>query len=115
MRTPPGLCLGGVDHEPGLERRRVVEIAAALSLPIPPLDAVAVAALAGAFDLGGGELEGGADPVGLHLGHERLSPCWRSRPVTMIGPPWPGSWPVLGLALPDVAAPLVRGRPDLEG
>jgi hypothetical protein len=36
--------------------RCVVEVAAAFGLPLPPLAAVAVAAVAGAFDLGGANL-----------------------------------------------------------
>ena len=50
------------------KRRCFVEVAAAFGLPLPALAAVAVAALAGAFDLGGGPLEAGADLVGFDLG-----------------------------------------------
>src|SRR5512132_2622404 len=54
------------------KRRRVIEVAAPLSLPFPALAAVAVATLAGPFDLGGGPLEAGADFIGLDLGHRAL-------------------------------------------
>jgi hypothetical protein len=49
----------------------------------------AVVALAGAFDLGGGPLEGGADLVGLDLSDRALVALgvsqlrWQSRPVTI--------------------------------
>jgi hypothetical protein len=49
----------------------------------------AVVALAGAFDLGRGPLEGGADLVGLDLGDRALVALgvsqlrWQSRPVTI--------------------------------
>jgi hypothetical protein len=56
------------------ERRLVVEVAAAFSLPLPPLAAVAGGAFLGAFDLGGGELEAGPDLIGLDLGHRPLLP-----------------------------------------
>jgi hypothetical protein len=46
----------------------VVEVAAAFGLPLPTARAFAVAPLAGAFDLGGGELEAGPDLVGFQLG-----------------------------------------------
>jgi hypothetical protein len=75
------------------ERCRVVEVAAAFGLPLPPLCAFAVAALAGPFDLGGGPLEGGPDLVGLDLGDRPLVALgvsqlrWRSRPVTMTRSP----------------------------
>jgi hypothetical protein len=46
------------------KRRRVVEVAAALDLPLPTARAVAVTALAGPLDLGRGPLKGGADLVG---------------------------------------------------
>jgi hypothetical protein len=52
---------------------RVVEVAA-FGLPLPPPGTVAVAALAGALDLGRGPLEGGADLVGLQLGDRPLVP-----------------------------------------
>jgi hypothetical protein len=60
------------------EGRRLVEVAA-LGLPLPTLGAVAVAALAGPFDLGGGPLEAGADLVGFQLGDRPLVPQARSR------------------------------------
>src|SRR5919198_4736672 len=43
-----------------ISRWRVVEVAAALGLPLPTLAALAVAALAGALDLGGWPTPGGA-------------------------------------------------------
>ena len=46
----------------------VVEVAAAFGLPLRAAEALAVAALLSAFDLGRGPLEGGADLVGLDLG-----------------------------------------------
>src|SRR4029453_3213180 len=52
----------------------VVEVAAAFGLPLPPLAAVAVAAFAGPFDFGGGELEAGPPPVSLDLSHRPLLP-----------------------------------------
>jgi hypothetical protein len=54
------------------KRRRVVEVAAALGLPLPTGAALVVAALAGALDLGGGPLEAGPDLVGLQLGDRPL-------------------------------------------
>jgi hypothetical protein len=50
----------------------IVEVAAAFGLPLPVLAAVAVATAGGAFDLGGGPLEGGADLVGLDFGDRAL-------------------------------------------
>ena len=46
----------------------VVEVAAALGLPLTAGVPFAVAALAGPLDLGGSPLEAGADLVGLDLG-----------------------------------------------
>jgi hypothetical protein len=59
-----------------LKRRRVVEVAA-FGLPLPPLAALAVAALTRALDLGCGPLEAGPDLLGLQLG---------DRPLVMMGP-----------------------------
>jgi hypothetical protein len=47
------------------EGRWLAEVAAPLGLPLPALGALAVAALAGAFDLGRGPLQAGPDLVGL--------------------------------------------------
>jgi hypothetical protein len=69
---PPTPYLPGKDRRPRLaegadivercsERWLVAEIAATLGLPLPPLDAVAGAAFAGPFDLGGGEPQAGPD------------------------------------------------------
>jgi hypothetical protein len=58
-------------------------------------ECVAVAALAGPLDLGGGPLEGGADLVGFELGDRALVALGvsqlrcRSRPVTMTRSPLP--------------------------
>ncbi len=64
---------------------------------------------AGAFDLGGGQLEAGPDLIGLDLGHRPLLALgvsqlrWRSRPVTMTRSPLDREvGQVLGLAAPDV-------------
>jgi hypothetical protein len=54
-----------------ISRRSVVEVAA-LGLPLPTVGAFAIAALLGAFDLGGSPLEGGADLVGFQLGDRPL-------------------------------------------
>jgi hypothetical protein len=60
---------GGIDSlERCSEGWLVVEVAALFGLPLHALAALAVAAAGGAFDLGGGELEAGADLVGLDLG-----------------------------------------------
>jgi hypothetical protein len=78
---------------PTSERRSIVDVAAALGLPLPALGAVAVAALLGALDLGRGPLEGGADLIGLDLGDRPLVALgvsqlrWRSRLVTMTRSP----------------------------
>jgi hypothetical protein len=53
------------------ERRWLVEIAA-LGLPLPTLGAVAIAALAGPLDLGGGPLEPDPDLIGFQLGNRAL-------------------------------------------
>src|SRR4029453_18006270 len=87
----------------------VVEVAAAFGLPLAVLAAVAVAAFAGAFDFGGGELEAGPDLVGLDLGHRPLlalggfpaaltQPAGDHDPVTL----GEGVGQVFGLAAPDV-------------
>src|SRR5215212_11001665 len=87
----------------------VVEVAAAFGLPLPSLAAVAGAAFAGSFDLGGGELKAGPDLIGLDLGHRPLlalggfpaalaEPAGDHDPVTLrqrVGQ-------VLGLAAPHV-------------
>src|SRR5215211_2624806 len=54
------------------ERRSVVEVATAFSLPLPALAAVAGGAFGGPFDLGGGELQAGPDLISLDLGHRPL-------------------------------------------
>ena len=51
---------------------RVVEVAAAFGLPLAALGSVAVATLLSAFHLGGRPLQGGADLIGLALGHRAL-------------------------------------------
>jgi hypothetical protein len=56
------------------ERRLIVEVTAALGLPLPPLSAVVGGAFAGSFDLSGGELQAGPDLISLDLGHDRFSP-----------------------------------------
>jgi hypothetical protein len=66
--APPAPAEGADSVVRCSKRRWVVEVTAAFGLPLPALGAVAVAALAGAFDLGRGELEGGPDLVGLDLG-----------------------------------------------
>jgi hypothetical protein len=66
---------------------RVVEVATAFGLPLPALRPLAVAALAGALDLGRGPLEAGPDLAASSSVTERWSPSgvsqlrWRSRPV----------------------------------
>jgi hypothetical protein len=67
-------------------RRRLVEVAAALGLPLPTLSPFAVAALAGPFDLGRGPLERGSDLVGLDLGDRPLLPLGRF-PAALAQPP----------------------------
>jgi hypothetical protein len=64
MRSPPSSWPRRVPKRAG-----IVEVAAAFGLPLPALGAVAVAALAGPLDLGGGPLQGRADLIGLDLGH----------------------------------------------
>jgi hypothetical protein len=83
----------GADIKDTSKRRGVVEVAA-LGLTLPPLNSVAVAPLAGAFDLGGGELQNGAPTSSASISvTERLSPSgvsqlrWRSRPVTITRSP----------------------------
>jgi hypothetical protein len=66
--TPPGCPTRGRAGNGGSEGRRLVELATAFGLPLPPLGAVAVAALAGPLHLGRGPLEGGADLSSLGLG-----------------------------------------------
>src|SRR5215216_3359006 len=56
----------------GLEGRLVVEVAAPLGGALLALVAIAVAAMAGPFDLGRSPLEGGPDLVGLQLGDRPL-------------------------------------------
>jgi hypothetical protein len=102
-------------REPGALRRdwsewrRLVEVAAALGLPLPPGTAFAVAALGGAFDLGRRPLEGGADLIGLDLGDRPLVAFWGfpaalaesagdHDPVAL----GEGVGQVLGLAPPDI-------------
>jgi hypothetical protein len=51
------------------ERRLIVEVAAALGLPLPPLVTLAVPALAGPLDLGRGPLQRSAHFISLDLGH----------------------------------------------
>ena len=64
----PGWAEGADSVDRCSERRRIVELAAAFGLPLPPLAAVAGGPFAGPFDLGGGELEAGPDLIGLDLG-----------------------------------------------
>src|SRR5215216_641157 len=81
-----------------LSRWCVVEVAAPFGLPLPTLSSVAVAALLSALDLGRGPLEGGADLVGLQLGHRPLLPLGG-----LPGPlPQPAGDQVPGLAAPHV-------------
>src|SRR5215213_899266 len=108
-----------------LERRLVVELTtlAGPGRAARPVAAAAAtrAAPAGALDLGGGELEAGADLVGLHLGDGAL--------LALGGLPGAGPEPadhdaagallqglghVLGLLAPDVD-PEERGLPVLPG
>jgi hypothetical protein len=70
--TPPGGSSRGRDTRGCSEGWLVGEVAAAFGRPFPALAAVAVAAFAGPFDLGGGELQAGPDLVGLDLGHRPL-------------------------------------------
>src|SRR5215207_747583 len=70
-QSPAPLAEPGALEELRSEWRSVVEVAA-LGLPLPTVGAFAVAALLGAFDLGGSPLEGGADLVGFQLGHRPL-------------------------------------------
>jgi hypothetical protein len=99
----PELYSPGAQGSGCSEWPRIVEVPAALGLPLSPLGAVAVAALAGPFDLGRGPLEAGPDLVGLQLGDRPLLPfgvsqlrC-RRRPVTITPSPlareWPGARP----------------------
>src|SRR5918994_3945835 len=115
------LCCCSINQRPQLEpraltcveelseRRRIGEVAAAFSLPLPALVAIAAGTLGGAFDLGGGELQARADLVSLDLGHRPLlafrgfpaalaEPAGDHDPVTLgqrVGQ-------VLGLAAPDI-------------
>ena len=90
-----------------LERRGVVEVATAFGLPLSALAAVAVAPFAGALDLGGGPLEGGADLIGLQLSHRPLV-ALGGLPTPLAQPPGDhhpiplgeGLGQVLGLAAP---------------
>src|SRR5215218_3993282 len=108
---------------PLLERRLVVELTtlAGPGRAARPVAAAARAAPAGALDLGGGELEAGADLVGLDLGDGAL--------LALGGLPGAGPEPadhdaagalleglghVLGLLAPDVDAE-ERGLPVLPG
>jgi hypothetical protein len=70
--SAPGLEPRARQYSAVLKRRWVVEVGAALGLPLPTLGAVAVAALGAAFDLGGGELRADADLVGLDLSDRAL-------------------------------------------
>jgi hypothetical protein len=76
-----------------LKGRGIVEVAATLGGPLPTLSAVAVAALAGPFDLDRRPLERGADLITSISVTDCLSPSgvsqlrWRSRPVTMTRSP----------------------------
>src|SRR5215207_2932059 len=70
--SAPGWAEGTDSLEWCSEGWRFAEIPAAFGLPLPPLAAVAGAALLGPFDLGGGELEAGPDLIGLDLGHRPL-------------------------------------------
>jgi hypothetical protein len=108
----PGNCLGHRGGGSSEGRRRVVEVAAAFGLPLPTLASFAAAALAGAFDLGRGPLEAGADLVGFEFGDRALVALgvsqlrWRRRPVTMIRSPLGarvGRWS--GRPLPTPQAP----------
>jgi hypothetical protein len=55
-----------------ISRRWIVEVPAAFGLPLPSVSPFTVAALAGAFDLGGGPFEAGPDLVGLDVGDRAL-------------------------------------------
>jgi hypothetical protein len=50
----------------------IVEVTTTLGLPLPALSAVAVAALTGPLNLGGGPLEADPDFIGLQLGNRAL-------------------------------------------
>src|SRR5215207_11564871 len=87
----------------------VVEVAAAFGLPLATLAAVAVAAFAGTFDLGGGELQAGPDLVSFDLGDRPLlalgglpaalaEPAGDHDPVAL----GQGVGQVLGLAAPHI-------------
>ena len=68
LRAPdrkPQTSVWGFRLNGDLEGWRFGDVAAAFGLPVPTLHPVAIAAVDGAFDLGGGPLEGGADLVGL--------------------------------------------------
>src|SRR5215218_9148891 len=87
----------------------VVEVAAAFGLPLATLAAVAWAAFAGSFDLGGGELEAGPDLVSLDLGDRPLV-ALGGLPGPLAEPPGDhdavtlgqGVGQVLGLAAPHI-------------
>src|SRR5829696_4628444 len=93
----------------GLERWGVVELAAPLGGTLPAVVAFAVAALAGALDLGGGPLQAGADLLGLQFG-DRALVALGGLPAALAQPPGDhdpvalgeGVGEVLGLAAPDV-------------
>jgi hypothetical protein len=70
----------------GSEGWLIVEVAAALGLPLPPLAAVTGRAFAGAFDLGGGELEADPDLVGLDIGDRPLI-AFGGLPAALAQPP----------------------------
>src|SRR6266540_2244387 len=105
--APPTKLSGAAGYANGLEGRFVVELAA-FGLPLPA-PVVTVATLLGAFELGGVELEAGADLVGVDLGHRALvalgglpgalpQPAGDHHPVALaqrVGE-------VLGLVAPDV-------------
>src|SRR5215216_7872836 len=91
--APPASAGGAEGVEWRSKRPRVVEVAAALVLPLAAGGSFAVAALAGPLDLGRGPPEGGADLIGLQLGDRPLLPLGvsqlrcRSRPVTITRSP----------------------------
>ena len=96
---------------------RLVEVAAAFGLPFPALGAVAVAALAGPFDLDRVPLERSADLLSLQLGDRSLvalgglPAALRSRPVTMTRSPLEresarfSAWPRHTLTLKNEVSP----------
>jgi ABC transporter len=92
----------------GAEGRRseggwVAEVAAAFGVPLPTLVALAVAALAGALDLGRGPLLGGADLVGFEFGDRPLV-ALGGLPAALAQPPGDHDPVVLGEGLGQFSA-----------